>query len=324
MNDFRDIIKVLTGPRFPFKFAYCNEYWMFDAGSHIFPLKKYRLIYENLLVMGARKEHFLAPKPVSNADLELVHPASYLMQLETGAMTRTEIQALEMRLTTDLIQFTRLSIGGTILAVERALDDGLTFHLGGGFHHAFRDHGEAFCLLNDVAVAIEKVLKEGRVRKIMIVDCDLHQGNGTASIFQGRQDVFTFSIHQMDIYPTEKPAGTLDVGVWSGDGDARYLGELGRCIPRIYDEYRPDEIIYIAGADPFEGDMLGGLMMSKKGLKDRDLLVIGEARKRGIPVAVMLGGGYSADIDDTVDVHLNTIRIAQRVQRLYPGPSKKT
>ncbi len=320
MSDILDVIKILTGPRFPFKFVYSNEYWMFDTSQHVFPLRKYRLIYENLLIMGARKDHFILPSPAETADLTLVHDAGYVRRADSGILNKSEVQALEMYFTSDVARFMRLGVGGTIQALETALDEGLAVHLGGGFHHAFRDHGEAFCLFNDIAVAAEKVIREGRVKRIMIVDCDLHQGNGTASIFQDRKDVYTFSIHQMDIYPSEKPPGTLDVGLWTGDGDDKYIPELNKYIPRIFDEYKPDAVIYQAGADPFEADMLGGLVMSKKGLKERDRIVLEGARSRGIPVAVLLGGGYCQNIDDTVDIHLNTIRAAQRVQRLHPGP----
>jgi len=323
VSEVLDIIKVLAGPRFPFKFVYSNEYWMFDAGRHIFPLKKYRLIYENLLVMGARKDHFLVPDPAGEEAIGLVHSGKYLKKIFSGTLSKLEIQALELEFSPRLVRFALLNVGGTILTLEKAIEDGLAFHIGGGFHHAFRDHGEGFCLLNDVAVAVEKVIREKRIPKVMIVDCDVHQGNGTAAIFRGRRDIFTFSIHQMDVYPSEKTAGTLDAGLWSGDGDEQYLAELGRHIPRMYDEFRPAAVVYLAGADPFAGDVLGGLLVSKEGLKTRDRMVIGGARSRGIAVAVVLAGGYGSEISDTVDIHLNTVRVARRVQRIHarqPGP----
>jgi acetoin utilization deacetylase AcuC-like enzyme len=153
----------------------------------------------------------------------------------------------------------------------------------------------------------------------MIVDCDLHQGNGTAAALAGHTEIFTLSIHQMDIYPKEKAKSTVDIGLWAGDGDAKYLAELKARIPKVYREFRPDLIIYLAGADPYEKDQLGGLALTKAGLKDRDKLVIESARSLAIPVAVVLAGGYALDIKDTVDIHLNTVRIAQRVQRIYPA-----
>lgn len=317
MSDLVGILKILTGKRFPFKFVYTNEYWMFKPGRHIFPIKKYRLIYESLLEIGARPEHFIEPRPASDEELLLVHTPRFLKKIETSSLNRNELEELELRFSPELVRFSRLMVGGTILTLERALSDGLAVHIGGGFHHAFPDHGEGFCLLNDVAVAVEKVVRSGRVKKVMIVDCDLHQGNGTAAVFSGREDVFTFSIHQMDVYPSTKPAGTLDVGLWSGDGDERCLGELSAHIPRIYDEFRPELVVFLAGADPFEGDLMGGLFLTKAGLKARDKQVLQGARSRRIPVAVLFAGGYAADIRDTVDIHLNTIRAARVVQRLY-------
>jgi acetoin utilization deacetylase AcuC-like enzyme len=317
VSDLVDILKILTGKRFPFKFVYTNEYWMFDPGRHVFPIKKYRLIYESLLEIGARPEHFIEPRPASDEELLLVHTPRFLKKIETSSLNRNELQELELRFSPELVRFSRLMVGGTILTLEQALSDGLAVHIGGGFHHAFPDHGEGFCLLNDVAVAVESAVRSGRAKKVMIIDCDLHQGNGTAAVFAGREDVFTFSIHQMDIYPSTKPAGTLDVGLWSGDGDEKYLAELGAHVPRIYEEFRPDLVVYLAGADPFEGDQLGGLFLTKAGLKARDKLVLEGARSRRIPVAVLLAGGYAADIRDTVDIHLNTIRAARVNQRIY-------
>jgi acetoin utilization deacetylase AcuC-like enzyme len=317
MGDFIDLLKALFGKRFPFKLIYSSEYWMFDTGKHVFPLQKYRLVYENLLSKGARREDFLRPRPSPDEDVLLVHTASYLEHLKAGTLSPAEIQALEIRFSPDVVRFSLLSVGGTILAARRALEDGLAVHIGGGFHHAFRDHGEGFCLLNDVAVAVEKMIAEKKARNVMIVDCDLHQGNGTTAIFAGRRDVFTFSVHQMDVYPAEKPSGTLDVGLWSGDGDAKYLAELKARIPRIYKEFRPDLILYLAGADPYEKDQLGGLRMTKAGLRERDRVVIENARRLEIPVAVTLAGGYASDIEDTVTIHLNTIRVSQHVQRVY-------
>jgi acetoin utilization deacetylase AcuC-like enzyme len=161
------------------------------------------------------------------------------------------------------------------------------------------------------------MITEKRVGRALIVDCDLHQGNGTAAVFASRKDVFTFSIHQMDIYPSEKPPGSLDVGLWSGQGDAEYLAALRAHVPRIYTEFRPDLILYLAGADPYEKDQLGGLLLSKTGLKERDRVVMEGARRLRIPIAVVLAGGYASEIEETVEIHLNTIRVAQRIQRIY-------
>jgi acetoin utilization deacetylase AcuC-like enzyme len=318
MGDLLDLFRVLVGKRFPFKLVYSSEYWMVETGSHVFPLQKYRLVYENLLAMGARKEDFLRPRPVPDEDALLVHTPRYLKRVKTGTLSHAELKALEIRYSSELLRFALLSVGGTVLAARKALENGMAVHIGGGFHHAFPDHGEGFCLLNDVAVAARRMIEDGLARRVMVVDCDLHQGNGTAAALAGREDVFTLSVHQMDIYPSEKPPSTLDVGLWSGDGDEAYLAQLMACIPRIYNEFQPDLVLYLAGADPYEKDQLGGLQLTKAGLKERDKVVIGNARRLGIPVAVVLAGGYASTIEDTVDIHLNTVRIAQRVQRVYP------
>jgi len=320
MGDLLNLVKVLVGKRFPFQLIFSNEYWMLETGKHVFPLQKYRLVYENLLAMGAKKENFLRPRPAPDEDIELVHTRRYLKRVKTGGLSPAELRTLEIRYSPELVRFALLSVGGTILAARKALECGLAVHIGGGFHHAFPDHGEGFCLLNDVAVAARKVVKDGLAERVMIVDCDLHQGNGTAAALAGLPEIFTLSIHQMDIYPEEKPASTLDIPLYAGDGDAKYLAGLRAHIPKIYKEFRPRLVIYLAGADPYEKDQLGGLAVSKAGLKERDKIVIENARRMGIPVAVVLAGGYALDIKDTVDIHLNTVRIAQRVQRIYPEP----
>jgi acetoin utilization deacetylase AcuC-like enzyme len=312
MTEILDVFKLLLKKRFGFKFVYSSSYWMLNTGKHIFPVVKYRILYERLLELGAGKERFLLPEPASDEDVLRVHTAKYLRKLKTGTLSALEVQALEIPYSLELVKFALLSTGGTALAASEALKDGLAVHLGGGFHHAFPDHGEGFCVLNDIAVAVSKLLAEKRIRKAMIVDCDLHQGNGTAAVFAGESRVFTFSIHQMDIYPSEKIASSLDVGLWSGDGDAAYLAALREHFPKLYAEFRPDLVIYVAGADPYRGDQLGGLEMTIEGLRERDAIVIGEARKLKVPVAVVLAGGYALKVEDTVAIHLNTIRAAQK------------
>jgi acetoin utilization deacetylase AcuC-like enzyme len=318
MTQVLDFLKLLLGKRFPHKFIYSNEYWMLDIGKHVFPVRKYRMIYEKLLLLGARREHFLAPEPAAEEDLLLVHSAKYLRKLTTGTLSRDEIAAMELPFSPALYAFATLQVGGTALTAATALETGLAVHLGGGFHHAFPEHGEGFCVLNDVAVAVEKVRREGRAARVLIADCDLHQGNGTAAVFAGRKDVLTFSIHQMDVYPAEKPESTVDVGLWAGDGDEAYLRELRAWFPKLFAEFDPDLVFYLAGADPYEGDQLGGLRLTKEGLKERDRVIVEGARERGIPVAVVLAGGYAAEIEDTVAVHLNMIQVAQRAGRIHP------
>ncbi len=311
------IIRLILGKKFPFKFVYSEEYWMVDLGKHVFPVKKYRMIYEKLLAMGVKRENFIAPRPASDEDILLIHTPKYVKKLKAAAFSHAEIQMLELPYSEDLARFAWLYVGGTVLSAERALTDGLCVHIGGGFHHAFPDHGEGFCVLNDVAIALEKLKREGRIGKAMIVDCDLHQGNGTAAIFAKKDYVFTFSIHQMDIYPAEKPASTLDIGLWSGDGDEAYLTALREHFPRLFLKFMPDLVFYIAGSDPLDDDQLGGLTLTKDGLEERDRLVIESARRLKIPVAVVFAGGYSKDVQDSVAVHINTIKVAQRAARKF-------
>jgi acetoin utilization deacetylase AcuC-like enzyme len=200
----------------------------------------------------------------------------------------------------------RAAVGGTSLAGRKALEERLAIHIGGGFHHAFPGHGEGFCLLNDVAVATRSLLARGTVSRVMIVDCDLHQGNGTAAIFRADPCVFTFSVHQEHNYPFDKPPSTLDIGLEDGAGDGEYIAALS-VVGDLMDRFHPDIIFYLAGADPYEHDQLGGLALTLDGLLGRDRLVIQEARKRDIPLATVLAGGYAVSVEDTVTIHVNTI-----------------
>ena len=316
MFQLPDFLKPALGKKFPFKFVYSDDYWV-DIGKHIFPVKKYKLIYDKLVQLGAKKEDFLQPPYATDADVLLVHTKKYLKKLKSGRLSRSEILALELPYSKKMAKFGWLFVGGTILTAEMALQDGLAVHIGGGFHHAFPDHGEGFCILNDVAVAVEKMKKEEKVEKVMIVDCDLHQGNGTSYIFTKKDYVFTFSIHQMDNYPVDKPASSVDVGLWSGDGDDKYISSLRSYFPALFKMFKPDLIFYLAGADPYEGDQLGNLKLSKEGLKERDRIIIEEARKLRIPAAVLLAGGYAADVAVTVSIHINTIKAALKAQKKY-------
>ncbi len=302
--------------RFPFQFVYSDAYWMLDLGGHVFPIKKYRLIYEKLLSMGAGRSHFIEPQPASDDSLLLAHTSKYLKKLKSGKLSPAEERALELPFTPEGMSFSLLTVGGTIQASQNALENKrICFHIGGGFHHAYSDHGEGFCVLNDVAVALLKMKKDDKLERAMVVDCDVHQGNGTASILADKDYAFTFSIHQMDIYPADKPFSTLDVGLWSGDGDKEYMTQLAKHIPRIYDEFQPGLIYYLAGADPYAKDQLGGLDLSRTGLMQRDHLIIESARIRRIPMVVVLAGGYAFDIEDVADIHINTIKTARKIDR---------
>ncbi len=315
MVNLRDLLIRWRLRKFTLKFVYSDKYWMVNLNQHVFPLEKYRLLYEKLIRLGAKKANFLSPQPVSDDELLLVHTPKYLNKLKTDSLSQSEILTIELPYSPQLLQFALYQVGGTVLAAETALKEGLAVHLGGGFHHAFPDHGEGFCIVNDVAVALEKMKQEGKIQKGMVVDCDVHQGNGTASIFAKKDYVFTFSIHQMDIYPAQKPPSSMDVGLWSGDGDDKYLTDLKAHIPHIYQEFKPDIILYLAGADPYQNDQLGGLRLTMEGLKERDRWVIGQARELGLPLVVLLAGGYAYDVEETVAIHFNTIQLAQKIHR---------
>jgi acetoin utilization deacetylase AcuC-like enzyme len=268
--------------------------------GHIWPTSKYRLIARRI-----PEEYIVEPEEASWEDLALVHTGEYLEKLRTNTLTPEDIATLELPWQPQLADAFRLMVGGTCGAAGAALDDGRAAHLGGGLHHAFANHGEGFCPLNDVAVAI-RVLQGSRIRRAAIVDCDVHHGNGTAMIFERDPEVFTFSIHQQLNYPFFKPRSDLDIGLEDGASDERYLDALAGALPRVL-ESRPEIIVYLAGADPFEGDRLGGLKVTKAGLAARDHLVFDAARSAGAPVAVVLAGGYAMDVADTVDIHAATI-----------------
>jgi len=276
-----------------------------DLPGHIWPTAKYRLIAERLGAAAAFT--FAEPAAASWEDLALVHTPEYLQRLRTNTLSQEEIAVLELPWMPALADGFRLMTGGTIAAAAAALEDGRAAHLGGGLHHAFANHGEGFCPLNDVAVGIRVLQRDGRIRRAAVVDCDVHHGNGTAMIFERDPDVFTFSIHQQHNYPMFKPASDLDVGLEDGADDERYLTALAAALPRVVAS-DPELMLYVAGADPFAGDRLGGLAVSKAGLVERDRLVIAAAREKDIPLVTVLAGGYAVDIDDTVDIHVSTLR----------------
>ena len=317
MFDVKRVVRAVRRKKFPFKFIYSDKYWMVDTKNHVFPMAKYRMIYELLLSQGAKPIDFLHPFSSPDEDLLLVHSSRYVGRVKEGRLSSSELSVLEIPFSEELVDFFLLMVGGTIVAAENALEAGLSFHIGGGFHHAFIDHGEGFCVFNDVAVALEKMIISERIKKALVVDCDVHQGNGTAAIFRDRDYAFTFSIHQMDIYPAKKSYSSLDVGLWSGDGDEQYLEQIRRYFPPLYEKENPDLIFYLAGADPYERDQLGGLDITSEGLQERDKIIIEGARKLGIPLVILLAGGYAYDVEDTVKVHMNTINVARKAYRLH-------
>ncbi len=297
----------------PFKLIYHDGYDL-NFGPHVFPSHKYRLIRERLLATGFAKEaDFLEPPLASDEDLRLVHEPGWIERLKNGTLSFHDIRRLEVPYSRQMVRAFFLAAGGTILAGERALQDGLGFNLGGGFHHAFPGHGEGFCAIHDVAVAIRALHKRGLIRRAMVIDCDVHQGNGTAAIFARGHDVFTLSIHQFNNYPALKPPSTIDIHLEDGVGDEEYLGKLAGASQAALTAFRPDLLFYIAGADPYYQDQLGGLSLSIEGLKERDRLVLELAISRRIPVAVTLAGGYAENLDDTITIHVNTAHACREV-----------
>ena len=297
------------------KLVYSDRYDL-NLGSHVFPSVKYRLTKEALLRDRiVEPGDFVEPPPASDDDIALVHHREYLRKLQTGKLSYLEVMRLEIPYSPELIRAVWLCAGGSILAGRLALEEGVAVNLGGGFHHAYPDHGEGFCVLNDFAIAIRRLQKDGRIERAMTVDCDVHQGNGTAAIFGGDHTVYTMSIHQENNYPYPKPPSSLDINLADAVEDEEYVRELTQGLDRALAEFTPDLIFYVAGADPYRDDQLGGLKLSLEGLEKRDRLVFEKARAKSIPVAVTLAGGYARRLEDTIQIHSNTIRVAKEFAR---------
>src|SRR5216684_1354177 len=304
-----------------FKLIY-HEGYDLNLGAHVFPSQKFRLIAEKLVKDGvANAEDFLSPEPASDADILRVHTSEWVTKLKTGTLTLSEVMILEVPYSPELVQAFWLAAGGTILAAQCAVRDGFGANLSGGFHHAYPGHGEGFCAIHDVAVAIRKLQADGAVKKAMVVDTDVHHGNGTAAIFRNDPTVFTISIHQENNYPAHKPPSSIDLNMDDRVDDDEYLGALIPAVQKALDEFQPEILFYVGGADPFSEDQLGGLSLTKEGLKQRDRQVFEEARRRSVPVATTLAGGYARRVEDTVRIHVNTILAAQEVAEKYPQSS---
>ena len=303
----------------PFKLVYHPNYDL-NLGPHVFPSQKFRLIQLMLLREGiAEPEDFVLPEEASDVDLRRVHTPEWIGKLRNGTLTASEIMKLEVPYSPELARACWLAAGGSILAGQMALRDGFGCNLGGGFHHAYANHGEGFCAINDVGVAIRRLQADGAIRKAMVVDTDVHHGNGTAHIFRDDESVFTISIHQLNNYPAHKPASNVDLNLDDRVEDDEYLETLLPAVTESLEKFGPDIVFYVGGADPFCEDQLGGLMLTKKGLKERDRRVFEEARKRGVPVATTLAGGYARQVEDTVRIHVNTILAAKEVAESLAG-----
>jgi acetoin utilization deacetylase AcuC-like enzyme len=294
----------------PFKLVYHDGYDL-NLGAHVFPSQKYRMIRDRMLGEGfAEESDFVAPEPASDDDLFLAHERGWITRLKCGTLDYLELMKLEIPYSQKMVEAFWLAAGGTTLAARLALDSGVGFNIGGGFHHAYPGHGEGFCAIHDVAVAIRKLQQDKRIERAMVIDVDVHHGNGTAAIFIQDPTVFTLSIHQFHNYPSHKPPSTVDVHLEDGVGDEEYLARLGEACRRAFDEFRPQLLMYVAGADPYCQDQLGGLTLTLEGLRARDRLVLGLAREHNTPVAITLAGGYAMDVADTVTIHTNTAKVA--------------
>ena len=327
----------------PFKLVYSDDYFL-PIGAHVFPAEKYKRIHDRLIESGiVAASDFVAPQPATDRDVLLVHTPQYVEKLKTGTLGAREQLQMEVPYSQELVRAFWMAAGGSILAADCALNDGVCINIGGGFHHAFPDHGEGFCMIHDVAIAIRRMQRDDRIRTAMTVDCDVHQGNGTAAIFAGVRipsdplpsaapselnparpakvrsahagDVFTISLHQENNYPAFKPPSSIDVDLPDETGDDDYLAWLDNAISSGLRQFQPELLCYVAGADPYREDQLGGLSLTIEGLKKRDTLVFRVAKARGIPVMVTLAGGYAHKLEDTITIHCNTVIAASEVFR---------
>jgi acetoin utilization deacetylase AcuC-like enzyme len=303
----------------PFRLIYHERYDL-HLGEHVFPSKKYRWLKDRMLrTRFAEPEDFVEPEPATDDDLRLVHEAEYVAKLRTGTLSYQDILRLEIPYSRQMVEAFWLAAGGSMMAARLAMKDGIGFNVGGGFHHAFPGHGEGFCAINDIAIAVRRLQADGRIKKAMVVDADVHHANGTAAVFEDDPTVFTLSIHQFNNYPHEKPLSSLDIHLADGTGDAEYLNRLGNGYRAALSIFHPELILYVAGADPYLEDQLGGLSLTFEGLMDRDRLVIRTALTQGIPVAIVLAGGYAQSVEDTLTIHANTAAVAKDVLEKVGG-----
>ncbi len=283
-----------------------SKHFKIPLEGHVFPAVKYELIYKKLISNDRFSNHkFIEPMPATYEQAKLVHDKEYLDDLLNLRLTK-RVYRSELPLTKEIVDAFFLATGGTILAAELALEYGRVMNLSGGFHHAFSDHAEGFCYLNDVAIAIRVLQKEKKIKKALVIDLDVHQGNGTAKIFQKDNSVFTFSMHEEKNYPI-KEKSDLDVGLETGIEDKEYLYLLEQNLNIIKSRFDPDIIFYVAGVDPYEMDRLGGLNITKEGLKKRDIMIRDFMKDK--PLVIVLAGGYAMDTKDTVDLHVQTAEV---------------
>ena len=296
-------------------YALYSDHYVIDLpATHGFPIQKYRLIRERLLAEGTLAPgELLKPTLADPQDICLVHTREYWERFRTGALAPEAVRRIGLPWSEALVHRSRASVQGTITAARIAVREAIGINLAGGTHHAFPDHGEGYCSLNDISIAIRVLQRDAWMQRVAIIDCDVHQGNGTAAIFSDEPDVFTFSIHGAHNYPLHKVSGNLDIELPDGTGDDDYLHALQPAVSRILAEFQPGLIFYLAGADPHEDDRLGRLRLTHAGLRRRDEIVLSACREAGVPVAITLGGGYGRNIDNTVEAHCGTVRAARAV-----------
>ena len=299
----------MTGP----VVFYSPDYYADIGEGHVFPIKKFELARDILIAEGTiAPDLVIAPEPASVEDVLRVHSVDYITRLRSGDLTAREVRRLGLPWTEALVRRSFLAVSGTLNAASLALETSVASNLAGGTHHSYPDRGEGFCVLNDVAVAIEKLRSEGRCSRFLIVDLDVHQGDGTAFIYRDDEEVFTFSMHGEKNYPLHKETSNLDIELADGTSDAEYLGLLEQALTRVF-SHGPDIVFYLAGADPYENDKLGRLGITMKGLYERDLMVLEHAKGAGVPAVTVMSGGYAKDIRDTVEIHCNTIRAVKAI-----------
>lgn len=302
------------------KIFYSDHFLIPLPSEHRFPMPKYARLRERVWQAGlVPSEDRIEAEPASDAEILRVHSAGYWQKVVLGTLSEKELRRIGFPWSPGLVERTRRSVGGTLGASRAALREGLAANLAGGTHHAYPDHGEGYCVLNDVAIAARAVQAEGLARRVVIIDCDVHQGNGTAAIFAGDDSVYTFSVHGAKNFPFHKEPSDLDIALPDGSGDEEFLDAVRYGVETAIFQSRPDLALYIAGADPFAGDRLGRLQMSKAGLLERDRIVLDACRAAGLPAAIVMGGGYAHPIDDTVDIHFQTIALAAQ----YNGIEKR-
>lgn len=291
-----------------------SPYYYADIGEgHVFPIRKFEIARDILLAEGTiGQNQLIEPPEADREDLLLVHTADYIDRLCNGALTPKEIRKLGLPWSRSLVQRSFHAISGTVNAAKLAINTGISSNLAGGTHHAYPDRGEGYCVLNDVAVAIRVLQRDGLARRALIIDLDVHQGDGTALIFRDDREVFTFSMHGAKNYPLFKQTSNLDIELADGTVDDEYLAILSEALPRLM-LHDPDIIFFLAGADPYENDKLGRLKLTMNGLRQRDEMVLQFARSAGVPIVTTMSGGYARDIADTVEIHCNTIRAVKEV-----------